>query len=52
MLTDGDGTHAIQLLARPPVLHRHATRASTWPPVTELRRADDGKLVCELERAD
>lgn len=51
LLTEGNGTHSV---------FRSPNReffVDTWsrvdqPPVTELRRADTGQLVCELERAD
>ncbi len=50
-LTEGDGTHRFEWSPD----RRHVI--ATWsrvdhPPVTEVRRADDGKLICELERAD
>ncbi len=50
-LTAGDGTHR---WSWSPDRHYFV---DTWsrvdqPPVTELRRASDGKLVCELEKAD
>jgi dipeptidyl aminopeptidase/acylaminoacyl peptidase len=50
-LTDGDGDHGVAFSPD----HRFFT--DTWsradhPPVTELRRSDDGALICELERAD
>ena len=51
LLTQGDGTHSVELSA-------DSTHfIDTWsrvdlPPVRELRRAEDGKLVCELERVD
>ena len=40
MLTDGDGTHAIEFSPDRRVLHRHAIRASICRRSTELRRAD------------
>jgi dipeptidyl-peptidase 4 len=51
VLTEGDGTHTWEFSPDRRFL------IDTWsrvdhPPVTELRRTDDGKLVCELERAD
>ena len=51
ILTEGDGTHTVDFSPDRRFL------VDTWsrvdqPPVTELRRADDGELVCELERAD
>ena len=50
-LTDGNGTHSIR--HSPDGKHIIDTYSRVdMPPVTELRRASDGKLVCELERAD
>ena len=51
VLTDGDGTHKWEFSPD----GRFFT--DTWsrvdqPPVTELRRSEDGKLVCVLEKAD
>lgn len=51
VLTDGDGTHSAQFSPD----RRYFV--DTWsrvdqPPVHELRSAGDGRLVCELERAD
>jgi dipeptidyl-peptidase-4 len=51
ILTEGDGTHSVQFSPDGRFL------IDTWSrvdlaPVTELRRASDGKRVCELERAD
>jgi dipeptidyl-peptidase 4 len=51
ILTQGNGTHAIAFSPTGRFF------VDTWsrvdlPPVTELRRAADGGLVCELERAD
>jgi dipeptidyl aminopeptidase/acylaminoacyl peptidase len=50
-LTPDDGTHTVEFSP-----DRHYL-LDTWsrvdlPPVTELRRADDGNSLCELERAD
>ncbi|MBC7964406.1 MAG: prolyl oligopeptidase family serine peptidase, partial [Fuerstia sp.] len=50
-LTDGDGTHAIEWSPDKPWLIDRYSRVDL-PPVTELRAADDGKLVCRLEEAD
>ncbi len=49
-LTDGDGTHSIEYSPD------HRFIIDTWsrvdmPPVNELRRVSDGKLLCPLERA-
>jgi dipeptidyl aminopeptidase/acylaminoacyl peptidase len=51
VLTSGDGTHQADFSPDRKYL------VDTWsrvdcPPVTELRRASDGKLTCELEKAD
>jgi dipeptidyl-peptidase-4 len=51
VLTEGDGTHRIQFSPD------RRWFLDTWsrvdhPPVTELRRAEDGRKVLELERAD
>ncbi len=50
-LTSGNGTHEI---AHSPDGRWIVDRYSRvdMPPVTELRRVEDGTLVCELERAD
>ncbi|MFP6724068.1 MAG: prolyl oligopeptidase family serine peptidase [Candidatus Poribacteria bacterium] len=50
-LTEGDGTHTIQWSPDRQFL------VDTWsrvdqPPVHELRRAEDGKLLCKLAEAD
>ena len=51
VLTEGNGTHSISYSPDSRFF------VDTWsrvdmPPVTELRRSDDGKLVCELEKTD
>ena len=51
ILTEGDGTHSIDFSPD------RRFFVDTWSrvdlaPVTEVRRTEDGKLVCELERAD
>ena len=51
VLTGGDGTHTAQFSPD------RRCFIDTWsrvdlPPVNELRRSDDGKLVCKLEEAD
>ena len=51
VLTEADGTHEATFSPD----HRYFL--DRWsrvdqPPVVELRRADDGALVCEIERAD
>ncbi len=50
-LTEGDGTHRVEYSPDGRFL------VDTWsrvdlPPVTELRRVEDGKKVCDLERGD
>ncbi len=51
VLTAGDGTHNIDFSPDGRFLLDTCSRVDL-PPVTELRRSDDGKLVCGLERAD
>lgn len=56
-LTDGDGTNGDRdqnpLRYSPDGKHYVVTRSRVdSPPVTELRRAEDGKVVLELEKAD
>ena len=51
VLTEGDGTHKVQFSPD------HRWFVDTWsrvdlPPITEIRSADDGHLVCALEKAD
>lgn len=50
-LTDGDATHAITFSPSRRFFVDVASRVDL-PPVTVLRRADDGAVVVELERAD
>lgn len=50
-LTEGDGTHAIEYSPDGQFFLDTFSRVDL-PPVTELRRATDGKLVCPLEKAD
>ena len=51
MLTEGDGTHKVEF--SPDRRWFIDTRSRVdLAPVTELRRADDGRLVVELERGD
>jgi dipeptidyl aminopeptidase/acylaminoacyl peptidase len=50
-LTDGNGTHAVEFSPD------HQFFVDTWsrvdmPPEADLRKAEDGKLICQLERAD
>jgi dipeptidyl aminopeptidase/acylaminoacyl peptidase/uncharacterized protein (DUF885 family) len=51
LLTEGDGTHTVQYSPDRRFLIDTYSRVDT-APVTELRRTQDGKRVCELERAD
>jgi dipeptidyl-peptidase-4 len=51
LLTDGDGTHSVNWSPDRKFLVDTYSRVDQ-PPVTELRNADTGKLICELERAD
>ena len=50
-LTRGDGTHSIQYSPDGNLLVDTYSRVD-MPPVSELRSADDGRLVCKLESAD
>jgi dipeptidyl aminopeptidase/acylaminoacyl peptidase len=50
-LTDGDGTHRVAFSPDRRYFVDTWSRAD-HPPVSELRRAEDGGLVLELERAD
>ena len=50
-LTGGDGNHQIDFSPDRRYFVDTWSRAD-HPPVTELRRSQDGALVCELERAD
>jgi dipeptidyl aminopeptidase/acylaminoacyl peptidase len=51
VLTQGDGTHSITFSPDRRFFIDTYSRVDQ-PPATELRRAWDGKLVCELERGD
>src|SRR6185312_1071519 len=51
MLTEGDGTHNIVYSPDQKYLIDTYSRVD-MPPVTELRRADTGKKVLDLERGD
>jgi dipeptidyl-peptidase-4 len=51
VLTEGDGTHEIEPSPDGRCFIDRYSRVDL-PPVTELRRMADGKLVCVLERAD
>jgi dipeptidyl aminopeptidase/acylaminoacyl peptidase len=50
-LTEGDGTHTIEYSPDRRFFVDSYSRVDR-PTTTELRRSEDGKLVCELERAD
>jgi dipeptidyl-peptidase-4 len=50
-LTEGNGNHSIQYSPDRKYVIDTYSRVDT-PPVHELRRVADGKLVCELESAD
>jgi dipeptidyl-peptidase-4 len=51
VLTDGDGTHDIDWSPDKKYLFDKWSRVDQ-PPITDLRRAEDGELVCRLETAD
>jgi dipeptidyl aminopeptidase/acylaminoacyl peptidase len=51
VLTEGDGTHKIDYSPDGRFFLDTYSRVD-MPPVVELRRSDDGKLLCELERGD
>ncbi len=51
ILTEGDGTHSVDLSPDGRFLLDRWSRVDQ-PPVTELRDAEDGRLICEVERAD
>jgi len=50
-LTEGDGNHSVQFSENRKWLIDTYSRVNL-PPVHNLRRASDGSLVCELEKAD
>jgi dienelactone hydrolase len=50
-LTEGNGNHSVQFSPDRKFLINTYSRVDA-PPVHELRRASDGKLVCKLEEAD
>src|SRR5262249_23606267 len=50
-LTEGDGTHAIEYSPGGQYFIDTYSRVD-MAPVTELRRLEDGKKVCDLERGD
>ncbi len=51
VLTEGDGTHTVEFSPDRRFIIDSFSRVD-MPAVTELRRAEDGKLVCALERGD
>ncbi len=51
ILTEGNGTHTAQFSPDRQFFVDTYSRVD-MPPVHELRRTDNGKLVCELERAN
>ncbi len=51
ILTKGDGTHEITFSPDRRFFLDRWSRVDL-PPITELRRAEDGKLMCNLEHAD
>ena len=51
ILTEGAGTHEIEYSPNRDFFVDRYSRVD-MPTVTELRRADDGSLVCKLEQAD
>ncbi|MBN1442468.1 MAG: DPP IV N-terminal domain-containing protein, partial [Planctomycetes bacterium] len=51
ILTEGDGTHSVEPSPDGRFFIDTYSRVDL-PPVVELRRFDDGKLVCGLEKAD
>ncbi len=51
LLTEGDGTHSVQFSPDNRFLIDNWSRVD-MPPNNELRRTGDGKLVCQLEKAD
>lgn len=50
-LTDGNGTHSIEFSPNGKYVLDSYSRVD-MAPVTELRSAEDGRLLCKLERAD
>ena len=50
-LTEGDGSHTVEFSPDRKFIIASYTRVDR-PAVTELRRAEDGTLVCKLETAD
>jgi len=50
-LTEGDGNHHITFSPNGEFIIDSYSRVDR-PPITELRRVKDGKIVCQLEKAD
>ena len=50
-LTQSDGNHSVEFSPDGKSFIARWSRADQ-PPVHELRRSDDGRLICELERSD
>ncbi len=50
-LTDGNGTHSVEFSPNGKYLLDRYSRVD-MAPVTELRSAEDGRLLCKLEQAD
>jgi dipeptidyl-peptidase-4 len=51
ILTEGDGTHTIEFSPDRRYFIDRWSRVNQ-PPISQLRSAEDGRLICELERAD
>jgi dipeptidyl-peptidase-4 len=51
VLTEGNGTHTVEFSPDRRFFLDQWSRVDQ-PPITELRDANDGKIICELERAD
>jgi dipeptidyl aminopeptidase/acylaminoacyl peptidase len=51
VLTNGDGDHSVRWSPEGDYILDTYSRVDL-PPVTELRRACDGSLICEVQRAD
>jgi dipeptidyl aminopeptidase/acylaminoacyl peptidase len=51
MLTEGDGTHTVEFSPDQRFFVDKWSRVDL-PPVHELRRSSDGRLICPLEQAD
>ncbi|WP_169976283.1 prolyl oligopeptidase family serine peptidase [Tautonia rosea] len=51
LLTEGDGTHSVEFSPDGRFLLDTYSRVD-MPPVIELRSAEDGRWICELERAE